>query len=32
MQEQKKSSVTYWLNGRNISKEEFSSLVGEYFK
>ena len=32
MQEQKKSSITYWLNGRNISKEEFSSLVGEYFK
>ena len=32
MQEQKKSNVTYWLKGRNISKEEFSSLVGEYFK
>ena len=32
MQEQKKSSVTYWLDGKNISKEEFSSLVGEYFK
>ena len=32
MQEQKKSNVTYWLKGKNISKEEFSSLVGEYFK
>ena len=32
MQEQNKSKVTYWLNGKNISKEEFSSLVGEYFK
>ena len=32
MQEQKKSNVTYWLNGETVSKEEFSSLVGEYFK
>ena len=31
MQNQK-SKITYWVNGRNTSKEEFSSLVGEYFK
>ena len=32
MQEQNKSKVTYWLNGEQVSKEEFGSLVGEYFK
>ena len=32
MQEQNKSKVTYWLNGETVSKEEFASLVGEYFK
>ena len=30
--QENKAKVTYWLNGEIVSKEEFGSLVGEYFK
>ena len=30
--QENKAKVTYWLNGETVSKEEFSNLVGEYFK
>ena len=30
--QENKAKVTYLLNGETVSKEEFASLVGEYFK